>query len=286
MRLGLGRVLALCAAVSSQAGVTLAQSESVQGLLQEARLLASQAEHRRAADILMRALRVAPNAERVLSDFAENSLAATDPVAAINALEPLSRMHPSVAKYPYLLGVAHLQIGEMDRSVESLRRSLELEPDRVLSLIALGITYNAQKEYGAAREVLQRSLELAPQQTEALIALAEAEEGLGELEAAESHARRALARVESHPGASFVLGRIAMSRGDFAGARDQFLTAVEISPDLAKAHYQLSLAYARLNDPDNSRKHRELYQEAKAREQDFIVEMRTRAGLGVGGMKQ
>lgn len=286
MRLCLGRVLVLCAAVSSQPGVALAQSESVQGLLQEARLHASQADHRRAADILMRALRIAPNSERVLSDFAENSLAATDPVAAINALEPLSRMHPSVAKYPYLLGVAHLQIGEMDRSVESLRRSLELEPDRVLSLIALGITYNAQKEYGAAREVLQRSLELAPQQTEALIALAEAEEGLGELEAAETHARRALERVESHPGAAFVLGRIAMSRGDFAGARDQFLTAVEISPDLAKAHYQLSLAYARLNDPDNSRKHREFYQEAKAREQEFIVEMRTRAGLGVGGMKQ
>lgn len=262
-----------------------ATTESVRALVQEARVQARQGRHRQAADILDRALTVAPNSEEVLRDYAQNSLAARDPVGAMNALEPLTRMHPTVAEYPYLLGVAQLQVGAMELSVESLQRSLRLEPDRALTLIALGITLNSQKRFSEAKEVLARSLDVEPEEVEALAALAEAEEGLGELEQAEAHAKRALGLAGSHSGAYFVLGKVRMSQDRFAEARDYFQQTIALSPDSAKAHYQLSLAYARLDDLESSQKHRELYQEAKEREEQHIVEMRTRAGLGVGGMK-
>lgn len=275
-------VTAAPAIVGETSGAT---TESVRALVQEARVQARQGHHRQAADILDRALTVAPNSEEVLRDYAQNSLAARDPVGAMNALEPLTRMHPTVAEYPYLLGVAQLQVGAMELSVESLQRSLRLEPDRVLTLIALGITLNSQKRFREAKEVLARSLDIEPGEVEALAALAEAEEGLGELEQAEVHAKRALGLAESHSGAYFVLGKVRMSQDRFAEARDYFQQTVALNPDSAKAHYQLSLAYARLDDLESSQKHRELYQEAKEREEQHIVEMRTRAGLGVGGMK-
>ena len=254
-------------------------------LIQQARMHAARGQHMEALERLTKARMAAPNSEAVLRSFAENSLAIDDPVAAMDALEALTRMHPTVARYPYLLGVARLQLGAMELSVEALRQSLELQPNEILTLIALGISYNAQKKYTEAREALVQSLELDPEKKEALAALAEAEEGLGELDEAEYHATRVLAQDGGHADANFVLGKVRMAQGRFAEARDYFLETITSNPNSSKAYYQLSLAFARLNDSEQSKKYRELYREAKEREEAFIVQMRTRAGMGVGGMK-
>ena len=243
-----------------------------------------QGNHSQAAEILNRAKEVAPNSEEVLSDFAENSLAAGDPVGAIQALEPLTRMHPQVAKYPYLLGVAQLQIKEFGPSVDSLQRSLELEPQRALTMMALGITLISQKRFSEAEEVLARSLQIEPEHAEALAVMAEAEEGLGKLEQAEMHANRALALAGPHTGAYYVLGRVRMSQGRFEDARDYFLQAVALTPESPRTHYQLSLAYARLRDPESSKKHLEIYRETRAKDDERIEMLRKRAGLKQAGM--
>lgn len=263
---------------SSEAG-------SAQALMRQARTLASQGEHLEAAQILNRVLDIAPNSEEALFEYGKNSLAIGDPVGAMNTLEPLTRMHPTVSEYHYLLGIAMLQIGELEYSVDALRMSLELEPQRVLSMIALGMNFNTQKRFAEGKEVLAKSLEIEPDELEALVALAEAEEGLGEAAQAEYHAQRALAGDRVHPGAYYVLGKVRMSEGRFEEARDYFLQTVALRPETPKGHYQLSLAYSRLGDSENSKKHRELYREAKAKETDNMIMMRSRAGLGVGGMK-
>lgn len=266
--------------------VSLAQTESVRDLVLQARSQAMRGNHAQASQILDRARAQAPNSEEVLSDFAENSLAVGDPVGAIQVLEPLSRMHPRVAKYPYQLGVALLQLKEFAASVDSIRFSLELQPDRPLPLLALGITLLSQKEYGEAKKALDRSLELEPDNAETLAVLAEAEEGLGHLERAENLANRALSLAGSHAGAYFVLGRVRMSEARYAEATDYFLKSVEMVPGSGRTHYQLSLAYARQNDLENSKKHRELHLTARAENEEQIEQMRNRAGLKASGMRQ
>ena len=261
-----------------------AQAESVRALIQEARAEAKQGNHSQAAMILDRAKAIAPNSEAVLSDFAKNSLAAGDPVGAINALEPLTRMHPEVAEYPYMLGVARLQIKEFASSVDALQHSLDLEPQRALTMIALGITLISQKQFSEAKEFLARSLEIEPENAEALAVLAEAEEGLNEVEQAEIHANRALALVGSHGGAYYVLGKVRMSQGRFVEARDFLLQAIDLSAASPRVHYQLSLAYARLNDPENSKKHREIHLATRNKNEKSIEMMRKRAGLKESGM--
>lgn len=261
-----------------------AETESVRALLQTARAQAKQGNHSQAAEILDKAKMMAPNSEDVLSDFAKNSLLAGDPVGAINVLEPLNRMHPKVAEYPYLLGVAQLQIKEFAPSVDSLERSLELEPQRALTLIALGITLISQKRFDEAKKALDRALEIEPENAEALAVAAEAEEGLGELELAETQANRVLALTGGHAGAYYVLGRVRMQQGQFAEAVEWFQKVLQLAPNSPRTYYQLSLAYARVGDLEKSREYRELHQATRNQEVEDIEKMRLRAGLKQGGM--
>lgn len=258
--------------------------DSAKALLGLARLQARRGDREEAIASLLQGMKLAPNSEEFLSAYARVSLAALTPVPAIRALEALNRMHPAVADHAYLLGVAWLQFRENDGAVEALERALRLEPDRARTLTALGMAFNSRKEFDRAKTALVRSLELAPQNVEALAAIAEAEEGLGELEEAERHAQAVLAMAANHFGARLVIGKVRMNEQRYAEARDALLQAVAADPSSSKAHYQLSLAYARLGDSDNSRRHVELYRKTLREFAVHLVELRTRAGLGSPGM--
>lgn len=247
--------------------------KSVRALLLLARLQSGQKDAGGALQALDRARNIAPNSEDVLSAYAQVSLAAGRPVPAILALQSLTRMCASVPQHHYLLGVALMQAGDFPAAAESIQRAVELEPDRPLNLIALGLARNGLKRYAEAGAPLRRSLELEPDNVEALAALAEAEEGLGETEAAEGHARQALARNPDHASANLVIGLLRMKEERYAEARDALVEALAADPASSKAHYQLSLAFARLNDPANSEKHLLIYKQqikdAEARLKDL-----------------
>jgi tetratricopeptide (TPR) repeat protein len=256
-----------------------ADQGSVRALLELARSLARRGENQQALEQLERALDVAPNSEELLSARARVLLALRAPVPAIETLEDLTRMHPSSAEYAYLLGVARLQIAETQSGVESLERSLELEPRQALAQIALGLAFKEQKKFAEAKQALLESLELMPGNVDALVALAEAEEALGELGLAERAVERTLELAADAPVALYVLGKIRMTQGRYEEARAALSRAVERDPMLARAHYQLSLAYARLGDRDGSQRHLELYQRAREHEEEQLIELRTAAGL-------
>jgi len=238
-----------------------------------ARSLARRGENREALAELERALELAPNAEDLLSARARVLLALQTPVPAIETLAALTRMHPEVAEHAYLLGVARLQIAETTTGIEALQRSLELDPRQPLAHIALGLAFKEQKEYARAKDSLLASLQLLPGNVDALVALAEAEEALGELELAERRVERTLELAADAPAALYVLGKIRMTEGRYEEARDALRRAVERDPRLAKAHYQLSLAYARLGDRESSQQHLELYRRAQELEEKRLTDM-------------
>ncbi len=258
--------------------------QSVRALIELARLQARGGANRAAAETLERALAIAPNSEEALAARAKVALANETPVVAIRALEALTRIHPEAADYAYLLGVAKLQVAEMAAAADALERSLELAPGRPLPYLALGKTLVAQKRFAEAGDALRRCLRLDPESPEALAVLAEAEQGLGELELAEEHAGQALARDAGHAGALLTLGLIRMAQASYEEARDFLLRAVASGPALAKAHYQLSLAFARLGDRETSAQHLELYRRIRKEKDERLVELRTKAGLGTSGM--
>jgi tetratricopeptide (TPR) repeat protein len=257
--------------------------QSVQALLQLARLQSSQKDAAGARESLKRALLLAPNSEELLAAYSQISLTAHAPLPAILALEPLARMCPTIAQYHYLLGVGLMQAGDMEAAVESLHRAEALEPNRAMTLVALGLALNNRKLYAEARSYLLRSLEIEPEDVEATAALAESEDGLDEIPQAEAHAQRALGRSPANATANLVTGMILMKQERYAEARDALLKAVAASPASPKAYYQLSLAYARLGDADGSERHRALYQQKLREIEEVLRQLRTETGLSKSG---
>jgi tetratricopeptide (TPR) repeat protein len=234
---------------------------SVSATLQLALLHGRAGRPQEGAELLLGALRQAPNSEELLAAFAELALAARSPERAAVALEALDRMSPAIVRYPYLLGVARMQLGDLGGAYAALARAAELAPDRALTHIALGLVLNREKRYEQARASLERALRLEPGDPDASAALAESEEGLGQLDAAERRALEVLARRPEQATANLVIGMVRMKQGRFAEARDALARAVAGDPESGKAHYQLGLAYARLGDDVASRRHLERYRE-------------------------
>jgi tetratricopeptide (TPR) repeat protein len=257
----------------------------VRALLELARLQSGRKDTAGALGSLRRARAIAPNSEEVLRASAEAALASPQPLLAVREMEALTRMCPTVGPYHYLHGIALMQAGDMAAAVDPLKEAERLAPRQPLTLIALGRALNSRKLYGEARTYLLRGLSLAPDSVEALAALAEAEEGLGELKEAEAHAQRALARADAQPIANLVMGLVRMKQERYAEARDALLKASAADPASAKAHYQLSLACARLNDPVSAQQHLQQYRLRMKEMERRVSEVRALTGFSLGGMQ-
>lgn len=255
---------------------------SVRALLQLARVQSTQGDAQGALDSVRAARRLAPNAEEVLLAYAQVSLAARLPVPAVLALESLARLCPTVAQYHYLLGVALVTAGDMPSASEALARAQTLEPDRPLTLVALGLVYNQQKRYDEAKTALARSLEVDPENVEARAALAETETGLDDLASAERDATRVLAVAPRHPRANLALGMVRMAQQRYTDAREALLAASAADPRSPKVDYQLSLVYSRLGDQAAAQRHVDLYQQ-KLRATEAELKALHDAGFGAGG---
>jgi tetratricopeptide (TPR) repeat protein len=162
----------------------------------------------------------------------------------------------------FLSGIALLGEGDLPAACAELREADRLEPDRAATLLALGLALNRRKMYDEARVHLEHGLDHRPGDADILAALAEAEEGSGRDDAAERHAREALARSENQARAHLVRGMILMRRAQYVEARSALARAVMADPSSAAAHYQLSLAHARLGDEAASSREREACERA------------------------
>ena len=273
-------VVFLTAASSAAAGQTAqpAPAGSASGLLQLARRQWDAGDPAAALEVLRTARALAPNSEEVLSAFAQVALAARLPGPAIAALDSLTRMCPTVGHYQYLLGVALMEAGDMPGAVQSLERAVRLEPEQPRTLLALGLALNRAKQYADARAALLKSLELDPENIEGLAALAEAEAGMGDARQAEEHARRVLTRAAAHATANLVMGIVLMQQERYRDARDALETAVAADPASAAAHYQLSLAFARLGDEERSHQQIELYRQKLRETEERIKALRSPTG--------
>jgi tetratricopeptide (TPR) repeat protein len=234
---------------------------SVRALLQLARLESEDGRGAEAMRALQSARVLAPNSEEVLASFAELSLRIGAPVPAVLTLESLTRLYPGEARYAYQLGVALMSAGDIPASIDALRRANTLEPDRPLTLLALGLAFNNRKQYADARALLRRALDLDSTSLEALAALSEAEAGEGDLASAERDAARALERDAGNATANLVTGLVRMAQQRYPEARDALLAAAAADPRSAKPDYQLSLVYARLGDTAASERHLGLYRD-------------------------
>lgn len=265
--------------------------QSVRTLLLLAHAQAGMHDGAGAVASLAAARQLAPNSEDVLSAQAQLALAMHNPQNALAPLDLLTRMHSAVAQYHYFYGISLLQLADSEDAAEELLQADRLEPDQTLTMVALGVAMNGRKQYEEARRYLERGLEREAQNVDVLAALAEAEEGSGQLGEAEAHARRALAISSGDPNANLVLGMLLLRQEHFPEARAALEKAVASDPSSSKAHYQLSLACARVGDEEAAQREQRLYAEArrafeKRAQEQLEQRSHTRHPGGGGGMGQ
>jgi tetratricopeptide (TPR) repeat protein len=259
--------------------------DSVTALMELAKLQVRQKNLAAALSTLARARTLAPNSEEALNASAQVWLTMRTPVPALQVLEPLARICPSVAQYRYMLGVALMQAGDVPAATDVLKEAERLDPARPSTLFALGLVLNTQKMYGEARPYLVRGLALEPDSVDGMAALAESEEGLGELAQAEEHAQRALARSADHAIGNLALGMVRMKQERYEEACAALEKAIAADPTSPKTPYQLSLAWTRRGDQAQAKKYFDLYRQ-RIREIDMrLEEVRAKTGIG-GGMKR
>jgi tetratricopeptide (TPR) repeat protein len=144
-------------------------------------------------------------------------------------------------------GGRFLQMGQAQDAVKSFQKGLSIDPkdeDCLLGLVRAHLSTGAS---GEAEAAALRLLEVQPAHTEAQAHLAMLRARAGDADALE-----ALKALAAAPNAGyferFNLGGLLLERGDLAGARAAFESALEVAPDSAHVHFELGRICSQQNE--------------------------------------
>jgi len=151
-------------------------------------------------------------------------------------------------------GMANERTGNYPGAVRIYRRGLQIAPDNVEILNALGFSLFQQGKSQEAVVELEKALKIDPKHAKAHNNMALASIDIGELEVAEAHYRESLA-IEPQPAIyndlGFVLERMGLSEDATAAYRK----ALELDPKSAAAHYNLGSSLARSGSYGEAERH-------------------------------
>jgi tetratricopeptide (TPR) repeat protein len=140
--------------------------------------------------------------------------------------------------HPFLFNVIALGLeadGKLLDAAASLRRGLELAPDDVGCLHALGLLALRLEEPEEAQVSLERVIELQPEFAPAYVGLGQALEAIGLLPAAEARFDRALSLQPGNLLAAAGLAGILGRRGEHAAARERAQQVLAAQPNYPPA---------------------------------------------------
>ncbi|QSQ22487.1 tetratricopeptide repeat protein [Pyxidicoccus parkwayensis] len=151
-------------------------------------------------------------------------------------------------------GGQFLQMGRPEEAVKSFQKGLAVDPDDVDCLLGLVRTHLSTGAAGDAEAATLRLLKVKPDHAEAQAHLAMLRAQAGDADALE-----ALKTLASAPTAGyferFNLGGLLLDRGDLAGARAAYESALEVAPASAHVHFELGRIHLQQGDADGAAAH-------------------------------
>jgi len=127
------------------------------------------------------------------------------------------REFPKEPDFHYRFG-AFLIAQNLDRGIDEIKKTLELEPGHVPALVALARIYVQRGKAATALPYARRAVELSPEDTAARV----------------------------------TLGQILLTTGDTAGAVREFELSAKLAPDSPEVHYKLGSAYSRVGRKEDA----------------------------------
>jgi tetratricopeptide (TPR) repeat protein len=151
-------------------------------------------------------------------------------------------------------GGQFLQMGQPQEAVRSFQKGLAVDPDDVDCLLGLVRTHLSTGAAGEAESAALRLLKVKPDHAEAQAHLAMLRAQAGDAEALESLKALAAAPTAGYF-ERFNLGGLLLDRGDLAGARAAYESALQVAPGSAHVHFELGRIHLQQGDADGASIH-------------------------------
>jgi tetratricopeptide (TPR) repeat protein len=236
---------------------------SVDALQALARMLASQEQWEKSAELLSRARTIAPKSPDVLRKFAAASLRAGHTADAVDAAQQLVKLRPDEAEAMYLLGVTQLQNGDTEAARTTIENYTKLRPQDPLAFLALGMVASSLHDFPVARANFEQSIKLDPNQVEAYFQLALIFRDQGDNAAAIAQLEKAVAVDTQRAPTQALLGTLYLLQRDYVKAQEHLTRAEELAPNSPDTHYQLGLLFGRLNQPEHAQREMDEFRKLK-----------------------
>lgn len=227
----------------------------------------------------LRALELAPNNAQALVALGDMQNDAGNLVQASSYYERAIELAPQFALAHRKAAATEVQRLRHGAAIQRLQAFLELQGDDVEALTVLGIEQFLNEDHDGAIATLERVLQIDPDNGKAHFGLGMVlSDRSAEHDKALVHLRRAIDADPSNPTAYYLLGRVLIVKENLEGALAALQSSLELSPDLADAHYRIALLYARLGDREAARRHQESFQRL-SRAQDDLEAREMRLGV-------
>lgn len=207
-----------------------------------------------AAEVLDRALALAPDEARAHAQLGQLAIDRGDPAAAIAPLQRALELAPSADSLYYPLSQALRAQGDLAAAEAALARrgnglALTRDDPRMRELFWLQQSAGSRMSQGSslmdegrfteAASVFEAAVAAEPENAEARRNLGAALLSSGQIEPARAAVERALELDPGDAGVRFNLGLLALQTGDQVGAESQLRAAVAADPSLAPAQLAL-----------------------------------------------
>jgi len=167
-----------------------------------------------------------------------------------------------------LLGAVKLQAGEFTEARDDLRKAVELNPKLPLANVHLGRALMNTGDVGAAAAAFQSELEVNPNDFDTNLLLGFLLKQDQKFDEAMARFQKAASVRPGDAAASYQIGALDLNLGRTDEARQRLEQVVKDAPDFAEAHVSLATAYYRLKRKEDGDRHRALYQELTAKQQE------------------
>jgi Flp pilus assembly protein TadD len=127
-------------------------------------------------------------------------------------------------------GQAWIKAGNPQRALYAQNQGLKLNPKDVELLIDRALTYGSSGMYFESLDDLNAAIDLAPDNPDVYAMRAAAYRQLENPDLAEDNINQALKLSPSHPGALLERGYLRRAQGDLKGAREDWLTVIQVMP--------------------------------------------------------
>jgi tetratricopeptide (TPR) repeat protein len=170
---------------------------------------------------------------------------------AVQRAEALVSAAPADPDRLFTLGLAQAE-QDIDQSIASFRRVLELAPRHTLARYNLALVLRRADRLAEAIDELGRALAIEPR-AEAHYTLGVIRWHQGDVDGAVRALRAAVEAEPRYVDAHYTLGAILKARRDWAGAQKALRTAIALRPDLPAAHYALGQVLQLAGDESGGR---------------------------------